>query len=81
MRYWMIGAGLVLLGGLGFFGYMQLVKAGVLRYNRWDRRERGALKVGDPAPSVDLVPYAGGTLRLADLWAGKPVLLVFGSCT
>lgn len=72
---------IVVLGIAGFQTWMALVRAGYLRYNKWDRRERGVLKVGDPAPDLELVRYDGTPLRLGSLWAEKPVLLVFGSCT
>ena len=45
------------------------------------RPEAGKLKVGDPAPAFELADAAGKkTVKLADL-QGKPVVLVFGSCT
>jgi hypothetical protein len=65
----------------GFQGYKQLVRAGVLRYNKYDRREKGELKVGGAAPDLELQMYDGAPLRLSELWASKPVFLVFGSCT
>ena len=65
----------------GLFGYMELVKAGYLRYNKYDRRERGRLQVGDQAPDLELARHGGGTVRLSSLWARKPLVLVFGSCT
>jgi cytochrome oxidase Cu insertion factor (SCO1/SenC/PrrC family) len=65
----------------GGFVYMELMKKGFIRYNKWDRRVRGQLKVGDTAPDVSVVRYEGGDVRLSSLWEGKPVLLVFGSCT
>ncbi len=71
----------VVLGAAGFFGYMALVKKGILRYNPWDRREAGTLKAGDPAPDLALPRYAGDSVRLSSLWEKKPVMLVFGSCT
>lgn len=72
---------IAVLGVAGFYGWMALVRAGVLRYNKWDRRERGVLRVGDPAPDLQLTRYDGSPLRLGSLWEEKPVLLVFGSCT
>jgi hypothetical protein len=72
---------LVVLGGGGFFGWMTLVRHGVLRYNKWDRREKGTLRVGDQAPDLQLAAYDGSTLRLGSLWEEKPVVLFFGSCT
>ena len=65
----------------GFRGYMELVRAGVLRYNKYDRREKGELKVGGAAPDLELRMYDSAPLRLSELWASKPVFLVFGSCT
>jgi hypothetical protein len=66
---------------LGVFVYFQLVKAGVLRYNKYDRRERGSLAVGDVAPDLALTMYDGTPVRLSELWGSRPVFLVFGSCT
>jgi hypothetical protein len=66
---------------LGGFVYYQLVKAGILRYNRYDRRERGTLQVGDSAPDLELTMYDGSPVKLSELWRERPVLLVFGSCT
>jgi hypothetical protein len=74
-------AGLGVLGAVGFYGYYQLVKAGLLRYNKYDRRERGKLQVGDQAPDLALPLYAGGEVKLSELWRARPVVLVFGSCT
>jgi hypothetical protein len=77
-----LGASLAIaLPAGGFYGYKQLVRAGVLRYNKYDRRERGELKVGSAAPDLQLQMYGGAPLRLSELWASKPVFLVFGSCT
>ena len=74
-------AGVAVLAVAGFAGYMELVKAGYLKYNRYDRRERGTLKEGGPAPDVELLGYDGRTVRLSELWSKRPVMLVFGSCT
>ena len=50
-----VGAGaLAGLGGRGFGGWYVLVREGILRYNEYDRRERGTLKAGDPAPDLAL---------------------------
>jgi cytochrome oxidase Cu insertion factor (SCO1/SenC/PrrC family) len=46
-----------------------------------DRRRDGSLKVGDPAPALAADELATGrAVKLADL-RGKPVVLIFGSCT
>jgi hypothetical protein len=77
-----LGTALVLvLGAGGFAGWMALVRAGVLRYNKWDRRENGTLRVGDLAPDLEIAAFDGSPLRLGSLWADKPAVLVFGSCT
>ena len=65
----------------GLFGYMQLVKAGYVRYNKYDRRDRGTLRKGSPAADVALTAYDGAPLRLSWLWSRRPLFLVFGSCT
>jgi hypothetical protein len=45
------------------------------------RHREGALKVGDPAPRLALADLRGqSTVHLVDL-RGKPVVLIFGSCT
>ena len=45
------------------------------------RPQQGSLKVGDPAPAFTLQDAEGKqTVKLADL-KGKPVVLIFGSCT
>ena len=69
------------LAGVGFFVYMELVKSGLIRYNKYDRRARGELRVGGTAPDLELSLYGGAAVRLSSLWAEKPVVLVFGSCT
>ena len=74
-------AGVAVLGVAGFYAYYELVKAGILRYNKYDRRERGTLQVGDQAPDLALPLYAGGDVKLSELWRARPVVLVFGSCT
>jgi hypothetical protein len=72
---------LAVLGAGGFFGYMQLVKGGYIRYNKYDRRERGRLQLGGAAADVALTMYDGSPQRLSWLWQRRPLFLVFGSCT
>jgi len=68
------------IGG-SLFAYRKLVEKGYVRYNKWDRRVRGTLRVGDQAPDVALTAYDGAPLGLSSLWSERPVVLVFGSCT
>jgi hypothetical protein len=69
------------LGAAGWFAYMALVRKGILRYNRWDRRVRGTLRPGHPAPDVEVAGWDGAPVRLSTLWRERPVVLIFGSCT
>jgi len=70
------------VGGLGFLGYMHAVKKAWIPYNEYDRRQEGRLRVGDAAPDLELTLYDGTPVRLSSLWGeGKPLFLVFGSCT
>ncbi|MGH9366080.1 MAG: hypothetical protein ACRD3M_00205 [Thermoanaerobaculia bacterium] len=63
--------------GVISFGPRNIV--GMLRY---DQREEGKLRVGDPAPDVELVALDGTTpVRLKDSVGGKPLILVLGSFT
>lgn len=74
-------AALAVVGSASAFTYMELMKAGYIKYNRFDRRERGGLRAGDAAPDLTLTGYDGSPVKLSSLWATKPVFLVFGSCT
>lgn len=74
-------AAVAAVAGGSFYAYRKLVEKGYLRYNKWDRRVRGTLRVGDVAPDLELARYEGGRVRLSSLWADKPVALIFGSCT
>ena len=69
------------VGGAGALAYYELMKAGFIHYGKYDRRERGSLKVGAPAPDLDLTMYDGSSVRLSQLWGKPPVFVVFGSCT
>ena len=85
MKTWQkVAAGILAVaavGGAGFFSWYQLVKAGVLKYNEHDRRQRGTMVPGATAPDLKLVAMDGGPLHLSELWKTKPLFLVFGSCT
>ena len=75
------GLGLLVLGlalGAGaLIGPRNVV--GMLRY---DTRREGALKVGDPAPAVDLVALDGTSrVGLTGQLHGRPLVLIFGSFT
>jgi hypothetical protein len=62
--------------------YYELLREGFVHYGKYDRRDRGSLKVGAQAPDLDLTMYDGTPLRLSQLWDGpQPVFVVFGSCT
>jgi hypothetical protein len=67
--------------GVGSLTYMKLVEKGILRYNKYDRREKGTLLAGHQAPDLSLKMYDGSDVRLSTLWKAKPVMLIFGSCT
>ncbi len=74
-----LGLSVIALGGLA---YMYAVRKAWIRYNKYDRRVEGRLRVGDAAPDLEVVMYDGSTARLSSLWGdGKPLFLVFGSCT
>jgi hypothetical protein len=47
----------------------------------YDQRREGAVKVGDPAPDVELHRLDAGTERLSAWFGERPVVLVFGSFT
>lgn len=76
-----IGGAVAVVGFGAFYGWYFAVRQGWLRYNKYDRREQGTIRVGDRAPDLALAGYDGATVRLAGLWAQKPLVLVFGSCT
>ena len=73
--------GVVFAGGLVYFAYWKLLEGAWIRYNKWDRRERGTLQVGHRAPDLELPLIDDSRVRLAELWRARPAVLVFGSCT
>jgi hypothetical protein len=81
-RRFLIGLGITIaVGGAGALAYYELMKAGFIHYGKYDRRERGSLKVGASAPDLDLTMFDGSSVRLSQLWGAQPVFVVFGSCT
>jgi hypothetical protein len=70
------------VAALGYAGYMYAVKKAWIKYNEYDRRAQGRLRIGDVAPDLELALYEGSPSRLSSFWGdGKPLFLVFGSCT
>jgi hypothetical protein len=72
--------GIVVVAAGGWMLY-KIGPSNVIGMLRYDQREEGELKVGDPAPDVVLASLDGGDVRLRDRIGGKPVVLVFGSYT
>jgi hypothetical protein len=79
----LIGAAAALaVAALAGGAYMFAVRRAWIRYNEYDRRLEGRLRVGDQAPDLELALYDGSAARLSSFWGdGKPLFLVFGSCT
>jgi hypothetical protein len=74
-------AAVAAIGAGGYGAYMLAVRQGWIKYNKYDRREEGSIRVGDYAPNLALAGYDGSTVHLGRLWKEKPLVLVFGSCT
>ncbi len=86
MNRWVtiVAVSLVILGVLGWGGfktYRFLAERGLIRLNEYDIRTEGILQVGDFAPDLPLDLVGGDPMRLSELWAAKPLVLVFGSYT
>jgi hypothetical protein len=73
-----LGIAAVLAGGCMVYRIGPSNVIGMLRY---DQREEGDLKVGDPAPDVVLASLDGGDVHLRDRIGARPVVLIFGSYT
>jgi len=82
MKKWIrVGAVALIVLGLGAWGYFEAAKRAWIRINEYDIRTEGSLRVGDLAPDVELSTMDGGTRRISELYAEKPLVLVFGSYT
>jgi len=75
--------GLLTLGGVAAaIVVARIGPRNIIGMIRYDQRQKGALRVGDRAPDVELLALDGKTTtRLAQLWGGRPCILVFGSFT
>lgn len=72
----------IALGGAAAYGYFEAMKRGWVRYNEYDIRTEGQLRIGDLAPDLELARVDGaGATKLSDLYREKPVVLAFGSYT
>jgi hypothetical protein len=77
----LIGVGLLVVAVVAY-GVISFGPRNIIGMLRYDQREEGKLKVGDPAPDVALLALDGTTpVRLKDSVGGKPLILVFGSFT
>ena len=77
----LIGVGILVLAGAGFMVY-SIGPRNIIGMLRYDQREEGTLRVGNPAPDVELLSLDGATpVRLKDSVGGKPLVIVFGSFT
>lgn len=68
--------------GAFFLARFEAMKRGYIRIDEYDIRSEGVLREGDLAPDLELERLDGtGRVRLSDLHAGKPLVLLFGSYT
>lgn len=65
----------------GAFMVFRIGPSNIIGMLRYDQREEGSLRVGDPAPDVVLTGLDGQPVHLKERFGGKPVVLVFGSYT
>ncbi|HVS04241.1 MAG TPA: hypothetical protein VMT16_15865 [Thermoanaerobaculia bacterium] len=85
MKRTLLTAGLAVLLLVIAWGAYVLVRIGprnVWGMLRYDQRQGGSLRVGDPAPDVRLVSLdAVSRVRLHERLGARPLVLVFGSYT
>jgi hypothetical protein len=85
MKLWkkiLLGVGFLVFAAVAY-GVISFGPRNIIGMLRYDQRQEGSLKVGDAAPSVDLLALDGKTtVPLKDaIGGGKPLVLVFGSFT
>jgi hypothetical protein len=85
MKLWkkiLLGVGVLVFAAVAY-GVISFGPRNIIGMLRYDQRQEGSLKVGDAAPSVDLLALDGKTtVPLKDaIGGGKPLVLVFGSFT
>ena len=78
----LIGLGILLAAAAAGMTYMVGGPRNLIGMIRYDQREEGRLRVGDPAPDIALTALDGATdaSLLADR-DGKALVIVFGSFT
>ena len=70
------------VGAAGAYGYFQAMKRAWIRFDPYDIRTEGSLKVGDLAPDIELARADGsGSMSLSEAFSERPAVLVFGSYT
>jgi hypothetical protein len=67
----------------GFMSHLPLPVMMAIPFERlWNRARAGSLAIGSPAPDFELpTPDRSAMVRLSELRAGRPAVLVFGSFT
>ncbi|MEE9217785.1 MAG: deiodinase-related protein, partial [Acidobacteriota bacterium] len=67
---------------VGRWSYYEAIKRAWIRYNEYDLRSEGTLRVGDLAPDLEMRSVRSeAPVKLSDLYQDTPLVLVFGSYT